>query len=175
MSNINKIKSYIIEVMDFPKQGIVFKDITPLFLEPEMVKETIREIANLVKDLDFDVIVSPESRGYLFGVQLSLLLNKPFVFVRKKGKLPRPTVSTSYALEYGHAELEICKDDIKPNQKVLIVDDILATGGTINAIESLLKQMHANIIGSVFLAELTDLNGRKDLTGKIQSLIKYNI
>ena len=175
MEKIDQIKSLIVEVENFPKPGISFKDITPLFLQPDLVRDTINEIANMVKHIDFDVIVSPESRGYLFGVQLSLLLNKPFVFVRKKGKLPRPTVCVSYNLEYGSAELEISKDDIKPNQKVLIVDDILATGGTIHAIESLLKMMNAQIMGSVFLAELTSLNGKKDLSGEIQSLIKYKI
>lgn len=173
MFNLEKIKKLIVEVNDFPKPGISFKDITPLFLNPELVKETIDEMANLARKLDFDVIVSPESRGYLFGVQLALILNKPFVFVRKKGKLPRPTVCTSYNLEYGSAELEISKDDIKAGQKVLIVDDILATGGTIKAIETLLAKMNANIVGSIFLAELISLDGRKDLSGIIQSLINY--
>lgn len=175
MEKIEQIKSLIVEVDNFPKQGISFKDITPLFLQPNLVKDTIDEMSNMVKHMDFDVIVSPESRGYLFGVQLSLLLNKPFVFVRKKGKLPRPTVCVSYNLEYGSAELEISKDDIKPNQKVLIVDDILATGGTIHAIESLLKKLSAKIIGSIFLAELINLNGKKGLSGIVQSLIKYEI
>lgn len=173
MLDLNKLNKAIADVKDFPKQGILFKDITPIFQDPQLVKEIVEEMARKCQDLDFDVIIAPESRGYIFGIPLALLTNKPFVFVRKKGKLPRNTVSVSYALEYGNAEIEMHVDDLKPGAKVLIVDDLLATGGTIHAIQALVAKAHATVVGNMFLIELSELNGKKDLLGKVDSILKY--
>lgn len=173
MLDLNKLNKAIADVKDFPKQGILFKDITPIFQDPQLVKEIVEEMARKCQDLDFDVIIAPESRGYIFGIPLALLTNKPFVFVRKKGKLPRNTVSVSYALEYGNAEIEMHVDDLKPSAKVLIVDDLLATGGTIHAIQALVAKAHATVVGNMFLIELSELNGKKDLLGKVDSILKY--
>lgn len=173
MFDINKVKQAIVDVQDFPIKGILFKDITPIFANPQLVKEIVAEMAHKCQDLDFDVIIAPESRGYIFGIPLALLMNKPFVFVRKKGKLPRKTIGVSYELEYGNAELEIHEDDLKPNMKVLIVDDLLATGGTLRAIQALVDKAHAVVVGNIFLIELIDLNGKEKLVGKIDSLLKF--
>lgn len=173
MFDINKIKQAIVDVKDFPTKGILFKDITPIFTDPQLVKEIVAEMAHKCQDLDFDVIIAPESRGYIFGIPLALLMNKPFVFVRKKGKLPRKTISVSYALEYGQAEIEIHEEDLKQNMKVLIVDDLLATGGTIHAIQALVNKAHATVVGNMFLIELTALNGKEKLVGRVDSLLKY--
>ena len=127
-----------------------------------------------IKDLEFDVVVGPESRGFIFGVPIAYNLHKPFIPVRKKGKLPCETVSMEYELEYGTATIEIHKDAIKPGQKVLIVDDLMATGGTIEAIIKLISQLGGEVVGSVFLMELAGLEGRKKLEGQnVQSVIVY--
>ena len=173
MFELEKIKSAIIDVPNFPIEGIIFKDITPIFMQPELVKDIIDEMAKRCQAIDFDVIVAPESRGYLFSIPLAMKLNKPFAFIRKKGKLPRKTIGTDYILEYGTATIEIHEEDLKPNSKVLIVDDLLATGGTISAIENLIKKAGSQVAGSLFLIELKDLNGRQKLDGKVDSLIKY--
>ena len=127
-----------------------------------------------IKDLEFDVVVGPESRGFIFGVPIAYNLHKPFVPVRKKGKLPCETISMEYDLEYGTATIEIHKDAIKPGQKVLIVDDLMATGGTIEAIIKLITELGGEVVGSVFLMELAGLEGRKKLEGQnVQSVIVY--
>lgn len=173
MFELDKVKSMIIDVPNFPKPGIIFKDITPIFMQPQLMKDIIEEMRVRCQKWDFDIVVAPESRGYLFGIPLALALNKPFVFVRKKGKLPRKTICTSYTIEYGEAEIEIHQDDIKPHDRVLIVDDLLATGGTINAIEKLITKAQGKVVASMFLIELEKLNGRNKLTSDIQSIIKY--
>lgn len=173
MFDINKVKQAIVDVKDFPTEGILFKDITPIFFDPQLVKDIVGEMARKCQDLDFDVIIAPESRGYIFGIPLALHMNKPFVFVRKKGKLPRKTISVSYALEYGTAELEMHEDDLKPGMKVLIVDDLLATGGTIHAIQALVHKAQATVAGNMFLIELVALNGKEKLAGHVDSLLKY--
>lgn len=169
----NEIKDKIVNVKDFPKKGINFKDITPLFLEPKLVNKTIKEMKKIAKEFKYDVIVSPEMRGYLFGIPLSLKANKPFVFIRKKGKLPRKTISIDYDLEYNSTSLEIHKDTIKPGQRVLIVDDLLATGGTTNAIVELVKKCGAEVVGNLVLIELIDLKGKDKLSVPVRSLIQY--
>lgn len=168
-----KIKEYIIDIPDYPKKGIIFRDITPLFANYEVLSSIIDEFAEFAKLLNIDVIVGAESRGFLFGVPLSLKLKKPFVLVRKPNKLPRETYSVSYDLEYGSSSIEIHKGDIKPGQRVLIIDDLLATGGTVEAIEKLIKMSDGIVAGSAYLIELVDLKGRDKLTGSIFSILKY--
>ncbi len=173
MKDFNYLKNIIANVKDFPVPGIMFRDITPLFRQPEEINKIIDAFVEIIKDWKIDVIVAPESRGFLFGVPLALKCNIPFVMVRKPNKLPRETIEISYKLEYGESKFQMHSDSIKPNQRVLIIDDLLATGGTTKAIEQLIKRFHAETIGSLYLVELTDLNGRKDLTGEVISLLQY--
>lgn len=173
MVSIDKIKEYIIDIPDYPKKGVIFRDITPLFSNYEIINSIIDEFAEFAKLLNIDVIVGAESRGFLFGVPLSLKLKKPFVLVRKPNKLPRETYSVSYNLEYGSSSIEIHKGDIKPGQRVLIIDDLLATGGTVEAIEKLVKMSDGVVAGSAYLIELESLKGRDKLSGSIFSILKY--
>lgn len=170
---IKDIEKYLVSVNDFPKKGISFKDITPLFLRPDVIKEIINIMKMQLKNIEFDVIVAPESRGYLFGLPLSLELNKPFVMIRKPNKLPRKTLSVKYDLEYGSNILEVHKDDIPPNSKVLIVDDLIATGGTSIAIQELMSKLNCSVVAQIYLIELTKLVQFNKLEGEIFSLIKY--
>lgn len=173
MLNIELIKSKIRDVPNFPKEGIVFKDITPLFLEPQIIDSIVDEFAKFAKELDIDVILGAESRGFLFAVPLSIKLNKPFVLVRKPNKLPCDVYSSEYTLEYGSSRVEIHKDALKKGQRVLIVDDLLATGGTVAAIEDLVRQSNAVVVGSTYLIKLDFLEGEKKLSGKVNALISY--
>lgn len=167
------IKKSIVSVMDFPKQGIDFKDITPLFLDHKKIEFIIDEMAAFAKTLDFDIIAAPESRGFLFGLPLSLKMKKPFILVRKKGKLAREVESIDYELEYGKSTLQVVKSDIKSNSKVLIVDDLIATGGTSVAIQNLMKKLNAEVVGQVYLIELVELCKHENLDGKFYSMLKY--
>jgi adenine phosphoribosyltransferase len=169
---LNLIKEKIFTVKDFPRKGIAFKDITPIFKEPELVKNIIDLFVEKIKDIEYDIIVGPESRGFLFGIALSLAVNKPFVPIRKVGKLPREVISIDYGSEYGKSTIEIHKDDIKENDKILIIDDLLATGGTIFAIETLIKSVGAIPVANLYLIELVGLQSKK-LESKKISLIKY--
>lgn len=172
--NLENIKNSIVTVSDFPIKGISFKDITPLFLDPKKIEFIIDEMKKICSKLDFDIVVSPESRGFLFGIPLALKIEKPFVFIRKKGKLARPTESIDYELEYGKSTLEVIKQDVKPGNRVLIVDDLIATGGTSIAIQTLLKKLNAKVVGQIFLVELTSLlKDKSKLDGDFFSLIKY--
>lgn len=173
MVSIDKIKEYIIDIPDYPKKGVIFRDITPLFSNYEIINSIIDEFAEFAKLLNIDVIVGAESRGFLFGVPLSLKIKKPFVLVRKPNKLPRETYSVSYNLEYGSSSIEIHKGDIKPGQRVLIIDDLLATGGTVEAIEKLVKMSDGVVAGSAYLIELESLKGRDKLSGSVFSILKY--
>ena len=166
------VKSIAI-IEDFPKKGISFKDITPLFLEPKKIDFIIDELEKFAKTLDFDIIVAPESRGFLFGLPLALKMKKPFVPVRKKGKLPREVISQEYVLEYGKATIEINKHDIPANAKILIIDDLIATGGTTIAIQDLLSKVNANVVGQAYLIELIELCQHEKLNGKFFSMIKF--
>lgn len=157
MTNIEKIEKTMKVIPNFPKPGISFKDITPIFADPEIFKLTIDEFANKIKDKKFDYVLGLESRGFLLGAPLALKLGLPFIPVRKKGKLPRATVTAKYALEYGTAEIEIHKEDIKPDSKVLIVDDIVATGGTLIATKQLVEQVGAKAEDVIVLGYLGDL------------------
>jgi adenine phosphoribosyltransferase len=171
---IQKIKDSIRSIPDYPKAGIVFKDITPLLQDGALFRETVDHLAEPFKNDGIEVVVGIESRGFIFGAALAYSVGASFVPVRKKGKLPHMTLSESYELEYGTDALEIHEDAVQPNQKVLIVDDLLATGGTVSATSNLIRRLQGNIVGFAFLIELTFLNGRKRLgDGKINSLISY--
>lgn len=127
---MKKLEDYVLSIPDFPEKGIIFRDITTVIQDPDGLKLAVDTMTDFLKDEDFDVVVGPEARGFIFGMPIAYNMHKGFVTIRKKGKLPRETVSQSYELEYGTAEVEIHKDAIKPGQRVVIVDDLLATGGT---------------------------------------------
>ena len=168
------IADYIAEIPDYPKPGVLFRDITTLLADGEAFHEAIEQMAAKVADLDFDLIIGSEARGFLFGTPLAYKLRKPFALVRKKGKLPRQTVSADYALEYGTATLEMHKDSIKPGQKVLIVDDLMATGGTIQAMAQLTETLGGTVAGVLVLMELKDLGGREILKDyRLESVVVY--
>ena len=171
---MKKIEDYVRSIPDFPEEGIIFRDVTSVLQDADGLHLAIDLMQEKIKDLEFDVIVGPESRGFIFGVPIAYNLHKPFIPVRKKGKLPCETVSMEYELEYGTATIEIHKDAIKPGQKVVIVDDLMATGGTIEAIIKLITQLGGEVVGSVFLMELAGLEGRKKLEGyRLDSAICY--
>ena len=161
--DIDKIKNSVRNVPDFPKPGIQFKDITTLLQDPDAFKEVMESFYNAFKDEKIDVIVGIESRGFIFAAPLALKLGCRFVLARKPGKLPSETVSQEYELEYGTDSIEIHKYDINPNDQVLIVDDLLATGGTAKATGNLVRKLNGKIISYVFLIELKGLNGRSHL------------
>ena len=168
------IADYIAEIPDYPKPGVLFRDITTLLADGEAFHEAIEQMAAKVADLDFDIIIGSEARGFLFGTPLAYKLRKPFALVRKKGKLPRQTVSADYALEYGTATLEMHKDSIKPGQKVLIVDDLMATGGTIQAMAQLTETLGGTVAGVLVLMELKDLGCREILKDyRLESVVVY--
>ena len=168
------LESYIRSIPDFPKPGILFRDITTLLKEKKALKEAINTLAAKFKDKKVDIVVAVESRGFIFGSVLAYKLGAGFVPVRKKGKLPAKTNSATYELEYGTDTLQMHHDAIKPGQRVLIVDDLLATGGTAKAVIDLIEQLAGKIVGITFLIELTGLKGREKLTGfPVFSLIKY--
>ncbi len=168
------LERYIRTIPDFPKKGILFRDITPLLGKKEIFKKAINALLKEVKDLKPDYLVCPESRGFIFGGALAYRLNCGFVPVRKKGKLPYKTYKVSYTLEYGKETFEIHQDAIRKNSKVIIFDDLLATGGTALALIKLCKKFNAKILAVLFLIELTALNGRKNLSGyRVHSIIKF--
>ncbi len=172
--DMKNIEEYVRSIPDFPEEGIIFRDVTSVLQDADGLHLAIDLMQEKIKDIDFDVVVGPESRGFIFGVPIAYNLHKPFIPVRKKGKLPCETISVEYELEYGTATIEMHKDSIKPGQKVLIVDDLMATGGTIEAIVKLVKQLGGQVVGSVFLMELAGLNGREKLKGeRIESVIVY--
>jgi adenine phosphoribosyltransferase len=171
---IKELTSYIRNIPDFPKQGILFRDITTLLKDKKAFKEAVNEMANKYKGEHIDAVVAVESRGFIFGSLLAYKLGAGFVPVRKKGKLPAKTNSVTYELEYGTDTLEIHHDALEPESRVLIVDDLLATGGTVCAVTDLVKQLQGNIVGIAVLIELTALKGRDKLKGfPVFSLIKY--
>ena len=157
------IEEYVRSIPDFPEEGIIFRDVTSILEDADGLQLAIDLIQEKIGDLEFDVVVGPESRGFIFGVPVAYNLHKSFVPVRKKGKLPCETVSMEYELEYGSAVIEMHKDSIKPGQKVVIIDDLMATGGTIEAIVKLVESMGGEVVKIVFLMELAGLNGRDKL------------
>lgn len=171
---MKKIEDYVVSIQDFPEPGVIFRDVTSILQDADGLQLAIDEMQECLKDKEVDVIIGTESRGFIFGMPIAYNLHKPFVPVRKKGKLPRETVSASYDLEYGSAEIEIHKDAIKPGQKVAIIDDLIATGGTIEAAVKLVEELGGEVVKIVFLMELEGLNGREKLKGyDVESVICY--
>lgn len=161
---MSDLKDYIASIPGFPKEGIIFRDITPIMLEPEVFRDVTKQIADFAKEVGANLVIGPESRGFLFGVPAALEADLPFAPVRKPGKLPRKTISESFTLEYGTDTLEMHEDAVKPGQKVLIVDDLLATGGTVEAAEKMVERLGGKVAGYAFVIELDDLHGRDRLT-----------
>ena len=171
---MKKLEEYVRSIPDFPEPGIIFRDITTILQDPDGLQQSIDGIVKSLEGVDFDVVVGPESRGFIFGVPTAYALHKGFVPVRKKGKLPCETVSTTYDLEYGTATIEMHKDSIKPGQRVLIVDDLIATGGTTEAMIKLIESLGGQVVGVVVLIELAGLKGRERLKDyRLESAICY--
>lgn len=171
---MKKVEDYVISIPDFPEKGIIFRDITSVVQDKDGLRLAIDGMLEKLEGVDFDVVAGPESRGFVFGVPVAHALNKGFVMVRKKGKLPRETVSAEYELEYGTGTVEIHKDAVKPGQKVVIIDDLIATGGTIEAIAEMIEGLGGVVVKVVFLIELAGLNGRERLKDyDVDSVIRY--
>lgn len=171
---MKRIEDYVRSIPDFPEEGIIFRDVTSVLQDAKGLKLAIDSMQKFVEDLDYDVIVGTESRGFIFGVPIAYNQGKPFVPVRKKGKLPCETIETEYELEYGNAVIEMHKDSIKPGQKVVIVDDLIATGGTIKASIELIESLGGEVVKAIFLMELAGLKGREQLKGyDVASVIIY--
>lgn len=169
------LKAKIREIPDFPKPGINFIDITTLLKDGQAMKYAFDQMAAMVKDFNVDLVVGPEARGFLVGSPLAYLLGAGFVPVRKSGKLPGEVIEATYELEYGHDTLQIHRDAITPGARVLVVDDLLATGGTVWSTADLVRQLGGEIIGFAFLIELTFLGGRDKLSGyPVYSLLEYD-
>ncbi len=171
-----KVKETIRDVVDFPKKGIVFKDITPIMKDSLLSKEILNHLTEQFKDREIDAVAGIESRGFLFGYPLAMALDVPFILIRKKGKLPYDKIQHSYQLEYGSAVIEMHTDAIKEGQKVLIHDDLLATGGSAEAAASLIKKAKGEIAGFNFLVTLDFLKGEEKLlnfTNDITSVVRY--
>lgn len=172
---IQKLENTILNIPDFPQPGIQFKDITPIFLYPDLYKEVISDLADFSRG-KVDAVCGIESRGYLFGIAIAMELNVPFVLIRKKGKLPPPFVAQKYDLEYGSAEIEMRTGQIKNGQRVLIHDDLLATGGTTEAAANLVLKQGALVTQFSFLIGLKDLDGEKKLNkfgAEVHQILKY--
>lgn len=168
------VKDYITTIPDFPEPGILFRDVTSILQDADGLRLAIDELQKKLEGLDFDLIAGTESRGFIFGMPLAYNLGKPFVPVRKKGKLPREVVSKEYALEYGTAVIEIHRDAIKPGQRVVLLDDLIATGGTIKAAAELVEELGGEVVKCLFLLELVDLGGRQVLEGyDVDSVVTY--
>ncbi|MBR3574171.1 MAG: adenine phosphoribosyltransferase [Lachnospiraceae bacterium] len=171
---MKKLEDYVTTIPDFPEKGIMFRDITSVLQDADGLKLAIDTMQEQIADLDFDVVVGPESRGFIFGMPIAYNLHKPFVLIRKKGKLPRETVEKTYDLEYGTATIEMHKDSIKPGQKVLIVDDLIATGGTTKAMIELIEGLGGVVVGISVVMELAGLEGRKKIGDyRLESAIIY--
>jgi adenine phosphoribosyltransferase len=169
-----RLKDYIRNIPDFPKPGILFRDITTLLKDKDAFKHAIDALVRRYKNKKIDLVVAVEARGFVLGGTIAYKLGAGFVPVRKRGKLPWKTHSATYSLEYGTDTLEMHSDAIKPNTRVLIVDDLIATGGTVKAVADLVKNLKGKIVGIAFLIELSELGGRKQLKGyQVYSLIKY--
>lgn len=171
---MKRLEEYVISIPDFPEEGIIFRDVTSVLQDAEGLHRAIDEMQAKLEGVDFDIVLGPESRGFIFGVPIAYNLHKAFVPVRKKGKLPRETICETYDLEYGSATIELHKDAILPGQKVVIIDDLIATGGTTEAIIKLVERLGGEVVKIVFLMELAGLHGRERLSGySIDSAIIY--
>jgi len=171
---MKRVEDYVRSIPDFPEEGVLFRDITTVIQDADGFHLAIDEMKKKLEGIDFDVIAGAESRGFIFGAPLAYAMNKGLVLIRKKGKLPCETVSQEYDLEYGSAVIEMHKDSIKPGQKVVLIDDLMATGGTIEAAIKLVEQLGGEVVKIVFLMELAGLNGRERLKGyDVESVITY--
>ena len=171
---MKKVEDYIRSIPDFPEPGIIFRDVTSVLMDADGLQLAINEMQKKLEGLDFDVVAGTESRGFIFGMPIAYNLKKPFVLIRKQGKLPCETVSKTYDLEYGQATIEMHKDAVKSGQKVVIVDDLIATGGTVEAAAQLIEELGGEVAGMVFLIELAGLKGRDKLGKyKIDSVVCY--
>lgn len=168
------LKTKIATIPGYPKEGILFRDITPILADPDALRQTARELADYAKAVNADVIVAPEARGFMFGIPAALEANLPFIPVRKPGKLPRKTIEETYELEYGTDKLQMHADDLPKGSRVLIVDDLLATGGTVEAIARLVKRAGSEVAGYGFVVELDDLKGRDKIKdAPVMSILHY--
>ena len=171
---MNNVEKYIRSIPDFPETGVIFRDVTSVLQDADGLHEAIDAMQELIADTEVDVIAGTESRGFIFGMPIAYNLQRPFVPIRKKGKLPCETISEKYDLEYGTAEIEIHKDAIKPGQKVVLVDDLIATGGTIEAAIKMIERLGGEVVKVVFLIELAGLKGRERLKNyDVESVIRY--
>jgi len=171
---MKKVEDYIKSIPDFPKEGIIFRDVTSVLEDKDGFSLAIDEMNKLLEGVDYNLIAGTESRGFIFGAPLAYMNKKGFIPVRKKGKLPRETVEMSYELEYGSATIEIHKDAVKPGDKVVLVDDLIATGGTILATAKLIEQLGGEVVKMIFLIELPDLGGRELLKGyDVASVVQF--
>jgi adenine phosphoribosyltransferase len=171
---MKKIEDYVRSIPDFPEPGIIFRDVTSILQDADGLQLAIDSMQACLKDVDVDVIVGTESRGFIFGVPIAYNLHKPFIPVRKKGKLPCETIEKSYDLEYGSATVEMHRDAIKPGQKVAVIDDLIATGGTIEAAIQMIEELGGEVVKVVFLMELAGLKGRERLKNyDVESVICY--
>lgn len=172
---MKKIEEYVRSIPDFPEPGIIFRDVTSVLQDADGLQLAIDSMQDCLKGEEFDVITGLESRGFIFGMPIAYNLHKPFVLVRKAGKLPCETVSRTYDLEYGSATIEMHKDSIKPGQKVVIVDDLIATGGSVEAAIKLVEELGGVVVKVVFLMELAGLEGRERLKGyDVASVLCYD-
>ncbi len=175
MHTMKKLEEYVRTIPDFPQPGIMFRDVTSVLQDADGLHLAIDEMQDLVKDLDYDVVVGAESRGFIFGTPIAYNNHKPFVLIRKKGKLPAETVSVDYDLEYGSTTIEMHKDSIKPGQRVLVVDDLIATGGTTEAMIKLIESLGGVVVGVVVLMELAGLKGRERISKyRLDAAITYS-
>ena len=171
---MKKLDEYVVRIPDYPEKGIIFRDVTSILEDPEGLQLSIRELQDKLEGMDFNIVIGPESRGFIFGMPIAYNLQKAFVPIRKKGKLPCETASIKYDLEYGSAEIEIHKRSIKPGDKVVIVDDLMATGGTAEAMIKLIEGLGGEVVEVLCLIELMGLKGREKLKGyKVDSVIQY--
>lgn len=171
---MKKLEEYVRSIPDFPEEGIIFRDVTSILQDADGLALAIDSIQEKLKDLDVDVIAGTESRGFIFGMPVAYNLHKPFVLIRKKGKLPCETISEEYDLEYGSAVIEMHRDAIKPGQKVVLIDDLIATGGTIEAAARLVERLGGEVVKIVFVMELAGLKGREKLKKyDVESVICY--
>ncbi|MCI9123336.1 MAG: adenine phosphoribosyltransferase [Eubacterium sp.] len=171
---MKKMEEYVRSIPDFPEPGIIFRDVTSVLQDPDGLKLAVDSMIGLLDGVDFDIVAGTESRGFMFGMPIAYKLGKAFIPVRKKGKLPCETISTEYALEYGTAEIEMHKDAVKPGQKVVLVDDLIATGGTLEASVRLIEQLGGEVVKVILLMELAGLKGREKLAGyEVASVISY--
>ena len=171
---MQKIEEYVRSIPDFPEPGIIFRDVTSVLQDADGLQLAIDSMQDCLEGEEFDVITGLESRGFIFGMPIAYNLHKAFIPVRKKGKLPRETVSAKYDLEYGTAEIEIHKEDLRPGMKVVIIDDLIATGGTVEAAVKLAESLGAEVVKIAFVMELAGLKGRERLAGyDVESVITY--